>query len=255
MRRRAAGGTNSSVRMLCRRSASLISRTRTSSAIASSSLRRFSACLASRDTSSSRFSLVRPSTSAPISWPNTWSISARVASVSSMVSCSSAATMVASSSLRSVRIAATSSGCEKYGIAGGAGLGAVRLHGVDIGAVQQVLVGVRVVGPDAFDQVVLPHHARARRFDRLGRPRATAPPRRPNRSRPASAGSCGANTPSNHCLVRTAGRSPRLCHSVHTPADTAAFCGGETRDFRASRTQCNAKPAVLPINSKTAAAE
>ena len=41
------------------------------------------------------------------------SISARVASVSSMVSCKSAAAMVASSSLRSVRIAATSSGWEK----------------------------------------------------------------------------------------------------------------------------------------------
>ena len=146
MRLRESGGTNSSVRMLCRRSASLTSSTRTSSAIASSSLRRFSACLASRETSSSRFSLVRPSTSAPISWPNSWSISARVASVSSIVSCSSAATMVASSSLRSVRIAATSSGCEKIGIAGGPGLRAVRLHGVDIGAVEQVFVGVRVVG-------------------------------------------------------------------------------------------------------------
>ena len=43
------------------------------------------------------------------------SISARVASVSSMVSCNSAAAMVASSSLSSVRIAATCSGWEKYG--------------------------------------------------------------------------------------------------------------------------------------------
>ena len=93
---REACGTNSSVRMLCRRSASLIRSTRTSSAIASSSLRRFSACLASRETSSSRFSLVSPSTSAPISWPKMLSISARVASVSSMVSCRRAATMVAS---------------------------------------------------------------------------------------------------------------------------------------------------------------
>ena len=50
----------------------------------------------------------------------------------------------------------------KIRIAGRPGLCAVRLHGVDVGAVQQVFVGVRVVGPDAFDQIVLPHHARAR---------------------------------------------------------------------------------------------
>ncbi len=168
MRRREAGGMNSIVRILCRRSASLISRTRTSSAIASSSLRRFSACLASRDTSSSRFSLVRPSTSAPISAPNSLSISVRVASVSSIVSCSSAATMVASSSLRSVRIAATSSGWEKYRVAGGPCLLAMGHHGIDIGAVEQIFIGVRVIGPDAVHQIVLPHHATGRPLD-LGR--------------------------------------------------------------------------------------
>ena len=84
-----------------------------SSATASSSLRRFSACCASRDTSSSRCSLVTPSTSLPIAGPKSWSISSRVAPVSSIVSCSSATAMEASSSLRSVRIAATSSGWEK----------------------------------------------------------------------------------------------------------------------------------------------
>ena len=52
-------------------------------------------------------------------------------------------------------------------VARGAGLRAVRLHGVDIGAVQQVFVGVGVVGPDALDEVILTHHARAR----LGRTR------------------------------------------------------------------------------------
>ena len=56
----------------------------------------------------------------------------------------------------------------EIGIAGGAGLRAMRLHGVDIGAVQQVFVGVGIVGPDAFDQIVLPHHARTRRLGRLG---------------------------------------------------------------------------------------
>ena len=62
-----------------------------------------------------RFSLVRPSTRWPMSGPKIWSISARVVGVSSIVSCSSAAAIVASSSLRSVRMAATSSGWEKYG--------------------------------------------------------------------------------------------------------------------------------------------
>ena len=59
----------------------------------------------------------------------------------------------------------------EIGIAGGAGLRAVRLHGVDIGAVQKVFVGIGIVGPDAFDQVVLPHHPRTRRLGRLYRRR------------------------------------------------------------------------------------
>jgi len=50
----------------------------------------------------------------------------------------------------------------EIGIAGRPGLRAMRLHGVDIGAVQQVFVGVGIIRPDALDQIVLPHHARAR---------------------------------------------------------------------------------------------
>ena len=53
---------------------------------------------------------VSPSTSEPISGPNSRLISSSVAAVSSIVSCRTAATIVAVSSLRSVRIAATSSG-------------------------------------------------------------------------------------------------------------------------------------------------
>ena len=59
----------------------------------------------------------------------------------------------------------------EIGVAGGAGLGAVRLHGVDIGAVQKVFIGIRVVRPDALNQVVLPHHPRTRRLGRLHRRR------------------------------------------------------------------------------------
>jgi hypothetical protein len=50
-----------------------------------------------------------------MSEPNSSSISWFVALVSSMTSCSRAATIVASSSFSSVRMAATSSGWEKYG--------------------------------------------------------------------------------------------------------------------------------------------
>src|SRR5438034_4868655 len=38
----------------------------------------------------------------------------------------------------------------------------MRLHGVDIGPVEQVFVSIGIIRTDAFDQIVLPHHARAR---------------------------------------------------------------------------------------------
>ncbi len=48
----------------------------------------------------------------------------------------------------------------KIGVAGGPRLLAMRLHGIDVGAVEQRLAGIRVVALDALDQVVLPHHLR-----------------------------------------------------------------------------------------------
>ena len=56
--------------MLCSRSASLMSRTRTSFAIATSILRIVAACCASLESNSSRSSLVTPSTIAATSSPN-----------------------------------------------------------------------------------------------------------------------------------------------------------------------------------------
>ena len=53
-------------------------------------------------------------------------------------------------------------------IARGAGLRAVRLHRVHVSAVEQVLVGVRIVALDPLDQVVLPHHPRLAPLRRLG---------------------------------------------------------------------------------------
>ena len=52
-------------------------------------------------------------------------------------------------------------------IARGALLLAMGLHRVDIGAVEQRLVGVRIVSPDPVDQFVLPHHLRFGRWFRL----------------------------------------------------------------------------------------
>ena len=61
--RRSGSRTKRSVRMLCSRSASFTSSTRMSRLIARTSLRKFSACLVRSDCSSSRVSLVTPSTS------------------------------------------------------------------------------------------------------------------------------------------------------------------------------------------------
>ena len=47
----------------------------------------------------------------------------------------------------------------EIGVAGGALLLAVRLHREDIGAIEQILVRLRIVAPDALDQFVLPHHS------------------------------------------------------------------------------------------------
>ena len=98
------------VRMLCRRSASLMIRTRRSFAIATSILRIVAACCASFESNWSRSSLVTPSTIAATSAPNAASTSASVISVSSTASCSSAAASVMSSRPRSATMRATASG-------------------------------------------------------------------------------------------------------------------------------------------------
>jgi hypothetical protein len=46
-------------------------------------------------------------------------------------------------------------------VARGTLLRAVRAHGVDIGPVEQVLVGIRIVAANPVDEFVLPHHAHA----------------------------------------------------------------------------------------------
>ena len=51
----------------------------------------------------------------------------------------------------------------KIGIAGGALLRAMLLHGVDVGAVKQILVDLGVVRRHPFDELVLAHHRRPSR--------------------------------------------------------------------------------------------
>ena len=46
----------------------------------------------------------------------------------------------------------------EIGIARCTGLLPVRTHRIDIGAVQKILVGVRIIAPHPFDEFVLPHH-------------------------------------------------------------------------------------------------
>ena len=88
IRLRCAGAIASSVRMLCSRSASLIRMTRTSRAIASSILRKLSACTSSRDVNSIWSSLDTPSTMSATGLPNVVSSSFLVTEVSSITSCS-----------------------------------------------------------------------------------------------------------------------------------------------------------------------
>jgi hypothetical protein len=81
-----------------------------SSLIASTSLRRFSACLVRSLCSSMRVSLVTPSTSRATSAPNWRPISFSPTAVSSATSCRSAVAMVAVSSRWPARMPATASG-------------------------------------------------------------------------------------------------------------------------------------------------
>ena len=104
-------GMAAMVRMLCRRSASLMSRTRRSFAIATSILRMVAACCSSLESKRIRSSFVTPSTIAATSGPNEEVIISTVIEVSSTESCRRAAAMETSSSPSSATIMATARGC------------------------------------------------------------------------------------------------------------------------------------------------
>ena len=114
--RRFCGSHPSLVRMLCRRSASLMMTTRMSWLMAKNIFRRFQACFSSIEATLTFVSLVTPSTRSATVSPNkplSWSSEAEV---SSTVSWSRAAQMVSSSMRRSLaRMSATSTGWLMYG--------------------------------------------------------------------------------------------------------------------------------------------
>ena len=122
-----ASGSDAIVRMLCKRSASLISRTRTSFAIATSILRIVAACCASLESNCNRSSLVTPSTIAATSAPNSASRSPSVTDVSSTASWSNAAASVRSSRPRSASIERDADGMRDVRVAGTAHLVLVRV--------------------------------------------------------------------------------------------------------------------------------
>jgi hypothetical protein len=57
----------------------------------------------------------------------------------------------------------------EIGIPRGADLAAMGLHGIDVGAIKQRLVGVAIVGRDPFHQLVLAHHDASSRPCQMGR--------------------------------------------------------------------------------------
>ncbi len=117
------------VRMLCRRSASLMSTTRMSSIMASTILRTFSACASSDDAKSILLILVTPSTMWATCSPNSALISSTVTVVSSTASCSRPAAMAVVSSRISASRMATSQRMHQVRLAGLAHLAFVMLLG------------------------------------------------------------------------------------------------------------------------------
>ncbi len=132
-----------------------------SSDIASTSLRKFSACLVWSDCSSMRDSLVTPSTSRAMSAPNSaLDVVERRDRVLDRV-VQQAGDDRGGVELHPGEDAGDLDRVREIGVARGAQLRAMRLHRIDIGAVERVLVRLRIVGLDPLDQLELPHHGAA----------------------------------------------------------------------------------------------
>ena len=178
---RFSAGMKFRVRMLCRRSASLTSRTRASSAMASSSLRKFSACWACLVTKSSLLELGQAvDQAADLLAEHLVDLIAGDGGVLDRV------VQHRGDDGRIVELELGQDGGDfervrEVGIAGGALLAAVRLHREHIGAIEHVLVGAGIVAPDPFHQLVLPHHRR--KVSTLSNAESPSPERPRGRSR------------------------------------------------------------------------
>ena len=144
--------------MLCRRSASLTSSTRTSAEMASSSLRRFSACASSRETRLQPLDLGQAiDDGADLGAEQLVDLGAgRVGVLDGVVQ-----QRHGDGGVVELEVGEDGGDFERMvevRVARGALLRAVLLHGVDIGLVEQLLVGVRVVGLHPLDELVLTHH-------------------------------------------------------------------------------------------------
>ena len=154
--------------MLCSRSASFTSSTRMSSDMASRNLRRFSAARwLSRLRLDLADSLVTPSTSRAtfVAEQLLDLLAGRERVLDRVVEDGGDDRLVVE-----VQVGEDAGHLDRVAvirIAGGALLGAVRLHREDVGAVDHRLVGVRIVAPDLLDQFILPQHA-----PKMGRTRA-----------------------------------------------------------------------------------
>ena len=129
-----------------------------SSLSASRNLRRFSAARSFSDWASILLSLVTPSTSRATSLPNSFSISSRRRErvLDRVVEDRGGDGLVVE--LEVGEDPRDLDRMAEIGVARGALLGAVRLHREDVGAIDQPLVRVGIVGADLLDQFVLSQH-------------------------------------------------------------------------------------------------
>ena len=121
-------------------------------------LRRFSAWRSLSVWASMRMSLVTPSTSLPTLVPNSRSISLLGGNriLDGVVQDAGGDGLVVE--LQVGQDAGDFDGVGEIGITRGAQLRAMRLHREHIGAVQQILVGIGIIGFDAFDEFILAEH-------------------------------------------------------------------------------------------------
>ena len=156
MRRRFSGFMCSSVRMLCSRSASFTSSTRTSLDMAIRSFRKFSACSVFFEARLSFSILVTPSTSAAMFGPKLLDLLQRGGRVlDRVVKQRGRDGFVVELERRKDR--GDFDGVGDIGVARGPLLLAMRLHGVNISAIEKRFVRLWIVALYFFDEIVLPH--------------------------------------------------------------------------------------------------